>query len=236
LEGNTVGLLRRSLNDLLRVDVNAEALARLAWRDFGNGLSMCRLAREGARELVLYRIREGAAPDAFVKHEHIGGEFYLVLKGKIADETGEYEAGDLVFLDPRSVHAPRAIGDTLVLVWPDGVRSRLSGRALLDTYLRSSQRGLEDLNTLIYGTGGRAAAWRNLLKADKLVVNDLRREQARADWRVKGRCSRKRPSRPSPARWCRRCSHNRAVQAVGLGQGGLHEATRGASLGDLQHR
>ncbi|MBI2531267.1 MAG: hypothetical protein HYW03_03495 [Deltaproteobacteria bacterium] len=77
-----MGLLRRSLNDLVRVDVNAEALARLAWRDFGNGLSMCRLAREGARELVLYRIREGAAPDAFLKHEHIGGEFYLVLKGR----------------------------------------------------------------------------------------------------------------------------------------------------------
>jgi anti-sigma factor ChrR (cupin superfamily) len=123
LKGNSVGLLRRSLNDLLRVDVNVEALARLAWRDFGNGLSMCRLAREGARELVLYRIREDAAPDAFVKHEHVGGEFYLVLKGKIADATGEYEAGDLVFLDPRSVHTPRAIGDTLVLVlWPEGVR------------------------------------------------------------------------------------------------------------------
>ena len=118
-----MGLLRRSLNDLLRVDVNAEALARLAWRDFGNGLSMCRLAREGARELVLYRIREGAAPDAFVKHEHVGGEFYLVLKGKIADETGEYEKGEVVFLDPNSVHTPFAIGATVVLVlWPAGVR------------------------------------------------------------------------------------------------------------------
>lgn len=123
MEEPTVGLLRRSLNDLLRVEVNAQALERLLWRDFGNGLSMCRLARDGARELVLYRIREGAAPDAFVKHEHVGGEFYLVLKGKIADEGGEYEAGELVFLDPHSVHTPRAIGDTLVLVlWPEGVR------------------------------------------------------------------------------------------------------------------
>lgn len=123
MEEPTVGLLRRSLNDLLRVEVNAQALERLLWRDFGNGLSMCRLARDGARELVLYRIREGAAPDAFVKHEHVGGEFYLVLKGKITDEGGEYEAGDLVFLDPHSVHTPRAIGDTLVLVlWPEGVR------------------------------------------------------------------------------------------------------------------
>ena len=63
---------------------------------------------------------QNAAPDAFLKHEHIGGEFYLVLKGKIADETGEYEEGDMVFLDPQSVHTPRAVGDTVVLVlWPE---------------------------------------------------------------------------------------------------------------------
>jgi len=84
---------------------------------------MTRLAREGERELVLYRIAADAGADAFVKHEHVGGEFYLVLKGKIVDETGEYNQGDIVFLDPRSVHTPRAIGETLVLVlWPAGVR------------------------------------------------------------------------------------------------------------------
>jgi anti-sigma factor ChrR (cupin superfamily) len=117
------GVLRRSLNDILRIDLNADALDRLAWRDFGNGLAMSRLAREGNRELVLYRIAAMAASDVFVKHEHIGGEFYLVLKGKIADETGEYLEGDVVFLDPQSVHQPRAIGDTIVLVlWPEGVR------------------------------------------------------------------------------------------------------------------
>jgi anti-sigma factor ChrR (cupin superfamily) len=117
------GLLARSLKDLIRIDLNGPALDRLEWRDFGNGLSMCRLAREGNRELVLYRIGADAAPDAFLKHEHTGGEFYLVLKGKIGDETGEYETGDLVFLDPRSVHTPRAEGETLVLVlWPEGVR------------------------------------------------------------------------------------------------------------------
>ena len=99
------------------------ALNRLQWRDFGNGLSMSRLARQGRRELVLYRIAADAAADAFVKHEHIGGEFYLVLKGRIADETGEYHQGDIVFLDPRSVHTPRAVGETVVLVlWPGGVR------------------------------------------------------------------------------------------------------------------
>jgi anti-sigma factor ChrR (cupin superfamily) len=117
------GVLRRSLNDILRIDLNADALDRLSWRDFGNGLAMSRLAREGKRELVLYRIAAKAASDVFAKHQHIGGEFYLVLKGKITDETGEYLEGDVVFLDPQSVHKPRASGDTVVLVlWPEGVR------------------------------------------------------------------------------------------------------------------
>jgi anti-sigma factor ChrR (cupin superfamily) len=119
----TVSVLRRSLKDLLRIDLNLEILDQLQWRDFGNGLSMCRLAREGKRELVLYRVHANASREAFVKHEHTGGEFYLVLKGKIADETGEYVEGDMVFLDPQTVHAPRAIGETIVLVlWPQGVR------------------------------------------------------------------------------------------------------------------
>ena len=123
MEESPPGVLRRSLNDFLRIDVDDSALARLSWRDFGNGLSMARLAREGARELVLYRIAADASADAFVKHEHVGGEFYLVLKGKIADETGEYDKGDIVFLDAQSVHTPRAVGETIVLVlWPAGVR------------------------------------------------------------------------------------------------------------------
>ena len=116
-------MLRRSLNDFLRLEVDDAALNRLQWRDFGNGLSMSRLARQGPRELVLYRIAADAAADAFVKHEHIGGEFYLVLKGRIADETGAYDQGDIVFLDPCSMHTPRAVGETVVLVlWPAGVR------------------------------------------------------------------------------------------------------------------
>ena len=120
---NGTGVLSRSLNDFLSIQLDEAALDRLTWRDFGNGLEMSRLARQGKRELVLYRIAADASPEAFVKHEHLGGEFYLVLKGKIADETGEYETGDVVFLDPQSVHTPRAIGETVVLVlWPAGVR------------------------------------------------------------------------------------------------------------------
>ena len=120
---NDTGVLRRSLNDFLSIQLDETALNRLTWRNFGNGLEMSRLARQGKRELVLYRIAADASPDAFVKHEHLSGEFYLVLKGKIGDETGEYGAGDVVFLDPQSVHTPRAVGETVVLVlWPGGVR------------------------------------------------------------------------------------------------------------------
>jgi anti-sigma factor ChrR (cupin superfamily) len=114
---------RRNLNDFVRFELDDAALDRFQWRDFGNGLSMSRLARSDQRELVLYRIAADASPNAFLKHQHIGGEFYLVLKGKIADETGEYEKGDMVFLDPHSIHTPRAMGETVVLVfWPAGVR------------------------------------------------------------------------------------------------------------------
>jgi anti-sigma factor ChrR (cupin superfamily) len=123
VDQNDPGLLRRSLSDFLRFEVDTAALERMPWRDFGNGLSMARLARAGKRELVLYRIAAAASAGAFLKHEHLGGEFYLVLKGEIVDETGTYQAGDLVFLDPHSVHTPRAIGETIVLVlWPAGVR------------------------------------------------------------------------------------------------------------------
>jgi anti-sigma factor ChrR (cupin superfamily) len=116
-------VLSRSLLDFIKIELDDAAVARLPWRDFGNGLLMARLARSGRRELVLYHIREEAQADAFLKHEHIGGEIYLVLKGRIADETGEYSAGDFVFLDARSVHSPHAVGETLVLVlWPEGVR------------------------------------------------------------------------------------------------------------------
>lgn len=122
-EAFKMDLLRHSLKDLFTIKLNDAELDRLSWRDFGNGLAMARLAREGARELVLYRLKADADPGAFLKHEHIGGEFYLVLKGEIADETGSYHEGDVVYLDPKSVHTPRSRGETLVLVlWPAGVR------------------------------------------------------------------------------------------------------------------
>ncbi|HEY6199565.1 MAG TPA: cupin domain-containing protein [Candidatus Binatia bacterium] len=118
-------VLRHSIAGIASILVDEKGLDRLSWRDFGNGLSMARLAREGQRELVVYRVAAGAASDVFLRHEHVGGEFYLVLKGAIADETGSYGAGEVVYLDPKSVHTPRArsdAGETVILVlWPEGV-------------------------------------------------------------------------------------------------------------------
>src|SRR5258708_35265550 len=102
------GVLRRSLNDFLHMELDEAALNRLQWRDFGNGLSMARLAREDARELVLYRTAADASPDAFVKHEHIGGEFYLVLKGKIPHQTTQTVKAYLPFFISRSSPPPLA--------------------------------------------------------------------------------------------------------------------------------
>ena len=122
-KGKKMGLLRCSLNGLIKIELSREGLRDLQWKDFGNGLSMARLARAGAREIVLYRVQADADPKAFVRHEHIGGEMYLVLQGSVADETGIYEEGEIVYLDAKSVHTPRAIGETIVLVlWPKGVR------------------------------------------------------------------------------------------------------------------
>lgn len=116
-------MLRQSLKDFVKIELNEGALEALQWKDFGNGLFMSRLAREGKSELVLYRVRADADSTSFLKHEHIGGEIYLVLKGEISDECGVCREGDIVYLDPKSVHTPRGIGETVVLVlWPAGVR------------------------------------------------------------------------------------------------------------------
>ncbi|NIO11029.1 MAG: hypothetical protein GTO40_24665 [Deltaproteobacteria bacterium] len=118
-----MAVLHHSLKNLLQLKIRDGSLEQLEWKDFGTGVSMARLARQDQRELVLYRVTSDAKPDAFLPHEHIGGEFYLVLKGAVEDETGLYREGDIVYLDPRSIHTPRAVGEAVILVlWPAGVR------------------------------------------------------------------------------------------------------------------
>jgi len=115
--------LARDLRDLVRVDLDGGALDALEWRDFGKGVKLAKLAREGRAGLVLYRIENGAPRDCFARHTHTGGEAYLVLKGVIADEFGRYEKGSFVWLPPGSAHSPWTEGETVVLVlWPEGVK------------------------------------------------------------------------------------------------------------------
>ena len=115
--------LSRDLTDLFSLQLDEAALAAMEWRNFGTGVKLGKLEREGAASLVLYWVEDGAPRDAFAKHRHPGGEAYLVLKGTIADETGRYEKGTFVWLPEDSTHTPWAEGETVVLVlWPGGVK------------------------------------------------------------------------------------------------------------------
>lgn len=94
------------------------------WKDFGNGSRLGKLKRDGEAGLVLYHVAADAGEDAFAPHTHTGGEAYLVLRGTVRDDAGEYPAGSLVWMEPGSRHTPRTDGDTLILVlWPRGVEA-----------------------------------------------------------------------------------------------------------------
>lgn len=110
------------LNPFLRLELDEAALDAVEWRDYGKGVELGKLAREGTAGLVLYRVAADAPRDAFARHRHHGGEAYLVLKGAIGDEYGRYQKGSFVWLPAGSVHTPWAEGETVVLVlWPEGV-------------------------------------------------------------------------------------------------------------------
>jgi anti-sigma factor ChrR (cupin superfamily) len=111
------------LSRFIRTELNDIGLDELDWRDLGKGVSIARLGKENQTSLVFYRISRDAAPDAFSRHEHLEGEVYLVLRGGIQDEFGSYREGEIVYLDSGSIHTPRGLGETVVLVlWPGGIR------------------------------------------------------------------------------------------------------------------
>lgn len=94
------------------------------WRDFGTGVRLGKLAKEGNTSLVLYDVVSDVDIEAFMPHSHPGGETYLVLEGEVYDEDGTYPPGSIVWMDPGSTHTPRTKGQTLILVlWPDGVKA-----------------------------------------------------------------------------------------------------------------
>jgi anti-sigma factor ChrR (cupin superfamily) len=121
-----MSVLQYDLGSLVRMDIDDAALAKLPWKDFGNGTAIAKLAREGETGLVAYRIAKDAPDDAFRPHTHPGGEAYIVLRGAITDESGTYPAGSLLWLAPASRHTPRGSRehDTVILVlWPNGIRT-----------------------------------------------------------------------------------------------------------------
>jgi anti-sigma factor ChrR (cupin superfamily) len=119
-------MLHYDLSPLLRFQLDDAAIAKLPWKDFGNGTAIAKLAREGETGLVAYRIAKDAGEDAFRPHTHPGGETYLVLRGAITDESGTYPEGSILWLDPGSRHTPRGSRDrdTVILVlWPNGIKA-----------------------------------------------------------------------------------------------------------------
>ena len=95
----------------------------IRWKDFGTGVRLGRLKREGECSLVLYDADAEVEVEAFMPHMHPGGEAYLVLTGEVYDEFGTYPAGSIVWMDPETTHNPKTREKTLILVlWPKGVK------------------------------------------------------------------------------------------------------------------
>lgn len=113
------------LSDWLHFDIDRKWIdEHVSWKDFGTGVRLGKLAREGSTSLVLYDVVSDVDIDAFMPHSHPGGETYLVLEGEVWDEDGTYPEGSIVWMDPESTHTPRTRGQTLILVlWPDGVKA-----------------------------------------------------------------------------------------------------------------
>jgi anti-sigma factor ChrR (cupin superfamily) len=114
------------LSPFARIALDDAALAKLPWKDFGNGTAIAKLAREGEKGIVAYRIAKDASEDAFRPHVHPGGECYVVLRGAIIDESGTYGAGSILWLDPGSRHTPRGTRDedtVILVVWPNGIKT-----------------------------------------------------------------------------------------------------------------
>ena len=113
-----------NLSDWLGISIDDDWLEEnVRWKDFGTGVRLGKLAREGDCSLVLYDADSEVEVEAFMPHMHPGGEAYLVLRGEVYDESGTYPQGTLVWMDPDTTHNPKTREKTLILVlWPKGVK------------------------------------------------------------------------------------------------------------------
>ncbi|MGY8755583.1 MAG: cupin domain-containing protein [Candidatus Poseidoniales archaeon] len=113
------------LSDWLSMSVDRAWIdANVKWKEFGTGVRLGRLHREDSTSLVLYDVVSDVEVDAFMAHNHPGGEVYIVLEGEVWDEDGTYPTGSIVWMGRDTTHTPRTRGQTLILVlWPEGVKA-----------------------------------------------------------------------------------------------------------------
>ena len=112
------------VNDILRIDLNVGALDQLQWRDFGKGLSMSRLAREGKRELILYRIAANAASDAVSEALNtLAASFILSLEAKSPMRPESMWKETWFFGSAVGAYATGSWRyGSISALWPEGVR------------------------------------------------------------------------------------------------------------------
>ena len=95
---------------LLNDDFSARALVHagaLAWVPSpAKGVERRMLFRIGAEKARATSIVRYAPGSRFARHDHPGGEEFLVLEGTFQDETGDYPPGTYVRNPPGTGHAP----------------------------------------------------------------------------------------------------------------------------------
>jgi quercetin dioxygenase-like cupin family protein len=72
-----------------------------------------RVGEERARATSIVRYAPGSR---FARHQHPGGEEFLVLEGTFQDETGDFPAGTYVRNPPGSGHAPGSDAGCIIFV------------------------------------------------------------------------------------------------------------------------
>jgi len=95
---------------LLNDDLAAPALVHAAALDWvqspATGVERRQLFRIGAEKARATSIVRYEPGSRFPRHNHPGGEEFLVLEGTFQDETGEYPAGAYVRNPPGTAHRP----------------------------------------------------------------------------------------------------------------------------------
>lgn len=105
---------------LLNADLTARTLVHGADLDWvaspSRGVERRMLFRIGAERARATSIVRYAPGSHFSRHEHPGGEEFLVLDGTFQDETGDFPAGSYVRNPPGSGHAPSASAGCTIFV------------------------------------------------------------------------------------------------------------------------